>query len=441
MKTDLSRRDFLRTTTAVGAAAGLGALAPSALGGLAEAAETGAYTGPLVVVGANDSPRPGHGIYKLIDSFQQAHPGVSISYQTFTSDRFVALFTAKQASGEQIDVLLPNGQDVRRYAQSNTLLPLDNLVQRDRFQETALRPYTIKGHLWAVPSGAIGGFPIFVNKALLDAAKLPLPRTYADLKRIGAALNKQGIGAFTHQGRNIYLWPVWFFTTFAQVTRNRSIERTFDILSRKGKFTDPDVVQALDLIFAFQRDNLFTKDVLSIDTPGAQTEFLTGRAAFWMWYDSAVITPVRQQNPPNMNLQVMLMPQLVSYPVTSQFPGAGGNGALYAKIAPQRKAIAAQFLQFITSDASDAYLVQDGSEALGVNKNAQGSNDPVAVSLKRLIPNLTIYLDWYWPPEVTRAFQEGIQAGVAGNLTAQAVAKDIQSVFDGLVANGYKFQQ
>ncbi len=45
-------------------------------------------------------------------------------------------------------------------------------------------------------------------------------------------------------GKVIYMWPVWFFTTFAQTTGNRSIERTVEILSGKGKFTDPDFVEA-----------------------------------------------------------------------------------------------------------------------------------------------------------------------------------------------------
>ncbi len=386
---------------------------------------------------------PPHGLYKLFKDFEKQNPGVSISYSVMPSERFVALFTAAQASGEQIDVLLLNGQDVRRYALAGTLMNLDPIATpsiRERYQPYGIKTYTLKGHLYALPFGAIGGFPIFVNKALLDDIKMPLPKTYADLKRIGAALNKNGLGAFTHQGRNIYLWPVWFFTTFAQVTRNRSIERTFQILSNKGKFTDPDVVQALDLIFQFSRDNLFTKDVLSIDTPGAQIEFLTGRAAFWMWYGSAVITPVRQQKPPHMDLHVMGMPRLVSYPVKSQFPGGVGPACIYSKIAPERKDIAVKLIEFLTTDASDAYLVQDGSESVAANQHVNGSNDPVALQLKALVPNMTTYLDWYWPPEITRAFQEGIQAGVAGNLTAENVAKDIQNTFAGLLAQGYKFQ-
>lgn len=292
MKMDLSRRGFLRATAATGATLGMGALMPSALGGMAEAAARRAYTGKFVVIGIPLST-PGRGYTKLLTTFQQQHPGLSISYTSIPSERFVALFSAAAASGEQIDALLLNGQDVRRYALAGSIIPLDTLVSyRDRFQASSLTPYTVKGRLVALPTGPVGGFPIGANMALLERINKPYPTTYAELKQVGAALQKQGVAAFTHPGKNIYLWPVWFFTTFAQTTGNKSIQRTFDILGGKGKFTDPDVVEALDLIFQFSRDNLFSRDVLSIDTPGAQTEFLTGRAAFWMGYGSATIAAV-----------------------------------------------------------------------------------------------------------------------------------------------------
>ena len=440
MKMDLSRRGFLRATAATGATLGMGALTPSALGGMAEAAARRAYTGKFVVIGIPLST-PGRGYTKLLTTFQQQHPGLSISYTSIPSERFVALFSAAAASGEQIDALLLNGQDVRRYALAGSIIPLDNLVSyRDRFQASSLTPYTVKGRLVALPTGPVGGFPIGANTALLERINKPYPATYAELKQVGAALQKQGVAAFTHPGKNIYLWPVWFFTAFAQTTGNKSIQRTFDILGGKGKFTDPDVVEALDLIFQFSRDNLFSRDVLSIDTPGAQTEFLTGRAAFWMGYGSATIAAVTPQVP-HMKLAMKLMPRLVSNTsVVPQFPGGpGAAAAIYAKTTPQRRAMALALFNDLTTDANDAYLVRDGQEALGVNKNAPTSSAAVDQQYKALIPRLTTYLDWYWPPEVNGAFQQGIQAGVGGNQSAKQVAQTVQTVFEGLVVKGYKF--
>jgi raffinose/stachyose/melibiose transport system substrate-binding protein len=393
-----------------------------------------------VVIGVANST-PGRGWNKLFNDYQKLRPGVQIEYTFFTSERFVALFTAAQASGEQIDILGLNGQDLRRYALANALMPLDHMPTLERFQKVALDTYSIGGHLWALPSGEMGGFPIFYNNALLKKVGVAPPRTYHDFLHIRDALAKVGASVFTHEGKNIYLWPVWFFTTYAQVTGNRSVEKTIATLSGRGKFTDPEVVQALDLIFQFSRDKLFSPSVLSDDVPDCDAEFLTGKAVFRLHWDGE-IGQVHDQKPPNMDLQVQLLPRLVSNgAVKSQFPGGTGAAmGIYSKIAPQRVSVAQDFLNFFTTDDNCTYLLQDAGQTLGVNKKSIGSTDPVALAEAKLLPNMTIYLDWIWPPEVTRAFQEGIQAGVSGNYKAPQVAADIQSVFDGLVRNGYKFK-
>jgi raffinose/stachyose/melibiose transport system substrate-binding protein len=433
-----SRRDFLRTSAAAGAAAGLGALAPSALSGVARAAGAAGYQGKVVIYGV-DTAASGHGTFKLLADFEKQNPGVTVQYVSFPSDKFVALFTAAQASGEQIDMVDLNGQDLRRYALAGDLLPLDSLPYKERFLGAGRAIYTIGGHLWALPKGGAGGFPIFYNNALLKKAGVAPPRNYADFLRIGAALKKSGTSVFTHDGGLIYLWPVWYFTTFAQTTGNKSVQKTFDVLKGNGKFTDPESVQALQLIFNFATDKLFSPDVLSLQTPGATAEFLTGKAAFWLHYDG-IIGDVRRTKPPNMDLKVMLLPKLVKTPAKSQFPGGFGSAlGIWSKIAPERKAVALQLLDFLTSDASDDWLILDGHNTLGTNVKAVGTTDPVGLAEKALLPNMTIYLDWYWPPQITTAFQQGIQAGVTGIQSAAQVAANIQLVMDGLRAGGYKF--
>jgi len=424
-----------------GAAAGIAGVLPLPI---QAASRTGSYRGKITVYGTA-VPTPGHpGVLKLFQDFGKAHPGITIENHGFPSERFVALFTAAQASGEQVDMLLLNGQDLRRYAVAGDMVPLNGLPHLERFWPIGLKTYTINGKLWALPTGSIGGFPIFYNKALLDKYHLPVPQTYAQLLAVGKELTKQGVSAYTHDGKNIYLWPVWFFTTYAQATANRSVEKTIATLTGHGKFTDPEVVEALDVIFDLARHKIFSPDVLSLDTDGATAEFMTGKAAFWLHYDGVIAT-VRQAappslNPPSMNLDVTLFPRIGKKSIKRQFPGGTGAAAgIYSKTSPARQKVVTEILEFITTDRANAYLVTNGASTMGTNIHAKGSTDLVALKERTLLPNMTIYLDWYWPPEITRAFQEGIQAGVGLKKTAPQVARDIQAVFTKLLKSGYKF--
>ena len=85
-------------------------------------------------------------------------------------------------------------------------------------------------------------------------------------------------------------------------------------------------------------------------------------------------------------------------------------------------------------------VYRDTNKISVLTTKLEGASDPLSQQVAGLVDNLTTYLDWLWPPQITRAFQEGIQAGVAKQKKAEEVASDIQKEFDKLVASGYKFQ-
>src|SRR4051794_38773981 len=135
-----------------GAAAGIAGVLPLPI---QAASRTGSYRGKITVYGTA-VPTPGHpGVLKLFQDFGKAHPGITIENHGFPSERFVALFTAAQASGEQVDMLLLNGQDLRRYAVAGDMVPLNGLPHLERFWPIGLKTYTINGKLWALPTGSI----------------------------------------------------------------------------------------------------------------------------------------------------------------------------------------------------------------------------------------------------------------------------------------------
>lgn len=434
-----SRRAFLRTTA--GAMAGLTALAPTGLAGIARIADAASrYSGPFVIV-ADDSWPPG--VAKLIAQYRKMRPNLEVRDVVLgPMEQFPALFSAARISGEQLDVVLLNGLHMRTYASAGALLPLDNKIPYlARFYPSAVDEAREHGHLYGVPTSYGGGFLVGYNNAILAKAGLAVPRDYADFLHCRDVLGKQGIGVFTQAGKQILVWGVWFFLTYAQTSGNQSLAKTIDTLRGKRLFTDPEVVEALQLIFNFGRDRLFTPGLNSLDFAGAMAEFLTGKAAFYYFGDSQLIDAVRSQHVPNMDLKLMEMPLLVSdTSVRRQWPGAlGWPACLYAGIAPERIPVALDFVNFITSDASNAAILHAARASVGPNIHATGGNDPLYARVHELAPDIALYLNWLWPPEVDQAFCEGIAAGVAGTRTALQVARSTQSVFDGLVAKGYTF--
>ncbi len=392
----------------------------------------------LVVI-SQTGAAPDKALPKALKAFETANPGLTTKLVLYPEEKFVAMYTAAQTAGEQVDLLNLNGQDLRRYATSNALLSFDSISYKERFIPEALVPYTVNGHLWGLPAGAAGGFVVFTNRALLERLGLKVPSTYDALKQVGDALRAKGFSAFTHPGKVIYMWPVWFFTTFAQTTGNRSIERTIEILSGKGKFTDPDVVEALDLVFRFSRDKLFSPGVFGLDFANAQSEFQTGKACFYLFHDS-IAKGLHDAEGEQLKLDFMLMPNLVKESVISQYPGGPGLVmAIPAKIDPARKEAAFRLIDFLSSDESNRDSMQINGGAVPVNAKVQPSDLPFYQKEKTEISKMVTYLDWFYPPEITTALQEGLQSGLAGRITAEALSKNLQALLERLSSTGFHF--
>jgi raffinose/stachyose/melibiose transport system substrate-binding protein len=431
----LTRRQFLHHS---GKAALVASLAGFASPLIRTTRAAGSSNNTLVVI-SQTGAAPDKALPKALKEFEAVNPGVTTKLVLYPEEKFVAMYTAAQTSGEQADLLNLNGQDLRRYATSNALMSFTSFTYKDRFIPEAIAPYGVNGQLWGLPAGAAGGFVVFTNRALLEKVGLTVPSTYQELKQIGDALRSKGLNAFTHPGKIVYMWPVWFFTTFAQTSGNRSIERTAEILSGKGKFTDPDVVEALDLVFQFSRDKLFSPGVFGLDFANAQSEFQTGKACFYLFHDS-IAKGLHDAEGEQLKLDFILMPNLVKKSVISQFPGGPGLVmAIPSNIDPARKDLALRLIDFLSSDDVNRESMQINGGAVPVNANVQPSDLPFYQKEKTVISKMVTYLDWFYPPEITTALQQGLQAGVAGRISAEALSKNLQAELDRLSNGGYHF--
>ena len=408
------------------------------MGGVVFAVENTELQGKLIVAGAGGAEGE---MGEQVDRFNEAFPNVDVEFANFTSEKYTELFAAMKNSGEQIDIMYLNAQDLRRYAVAGDLMDLSDLSYIDRFRPVGIETFTIDGKLWAVPRGSIGGFNVYYNKALLERYGFSYPETYDELVTIGQALAADGIATVTHPGKNLYLWPVWFFSTYEQATGGKSMEYTLDTLKGTRKFTDPEVVLGLDLIGQFTKDDLFIKGINSTDGDGSLANIITGRALMAITLDWRAVK-LATEGTGEVELDVALLPYLTADKVQPIYPGGPGMAfSIYSGINPDNRAMADAFLEFVTRDDQIAQAAAKWDWSTTINANVPSPSDEPMIQKfdAEIAEYMVTYLDWYWPPEITRAFQEGIQAVVDGQKTGEQAAQEIQTVFDKLVAEGYEF--
>lgn len=437
----ISRRRFLQVSAFATAGAALAACVPAAAPAAQESAEgdtpstSGETTIVILSAGNPDQNAP------LIEAIEEAHPGVTVDWRGLTSERYTELFAAAEVAGDQIDLMDLNGQDLRRYAVGGKLKDLSDIEYKDRFREVGLRTYTIGDKLWALPRGGISGFTFFYNKKALEAIGVDKePESYDELLEWSPQLQEAGYAAVTHAGKNIYLWPVWQFFTYAQTSGNNPVEETWKTLQGEKKFTDEDHVAALEILYRYAQDGMFIEGVNSLDNDGTWLNFSQGKAAFWYTHTGA-ISNFRGGDFPELDMS--LVQPLRSVPdVDRMMPGGTGSAdGIYANIAEERLEIAQSILDLMTSDEWVKWANTTFSDPVSTNANVEASDDPLAIKYaEECAPLQFTYLDWYWPPEITRAFQENQQALVAGTKDPDGAAESIQAVLDELYADGYTFE-
>jgi ABC-type glycerol-3-phosphate transport system substrate-binding protein len=197
----------------------------------------------------------------------------------------------------------------------------------------------------------------------------------------------------------------------------------------------------LEILYRFAQDKMFNESVLSADRDAAWLLFTQGKGAF-LYIHSGAIGDYERGDFPQLDMGLMPPVRAVSDDsVQRQLPGGTGTAlSKYAKIDAARNGLADSVLELITGDELVAWLNEFSGDPVSCNQNVTASDSPLALEYaEKCSPNQITFLDWFWPPEITRAFQENQQAIVSGDTTPDEAAAAIQGVLEDLYADGYRF--
>jgi raffinose/stachyose/melibiose transport system substrate-binding protein len=227
-----------------------------------------------------------------------------------------------------------------------------------------------------------------------------------------------------------------------QTTGGKAVDTTFATLQGQSPtFTDKAYVDAFQGLATLGSSNIFANGYQALQEDAANALFSSGKAAMFFGGTWDVSTIMSQA--PSLNIKVIPFPTFVDGASPNAFGGTGMAVAAYAKAPSGDQDLDAKLVDYMAG--ADVAKVLDSAASGALNLPTVKGLQPATTSalgssiIDTLLPKTQSFLDWYWPKEVTAAFQNDIQSVVGGKMTPDAAAQDVQNAFDGAVANGWKF--
>lgn len=371
--------------------------------------------------------------------FKAAHPDVTeiVHDARGTVTDGLARLRNAQLAGDQVDVVVCAANPVNTsYARLGLIKPVDALVDsmKDRFTDGSVANFTVGGKVWGVPVSAVNLTTFFYNKDLFDQAGVAAPKTYEEFLAIAPKLSALGVIPVIHQGKNAWMWPLYYMSSLAETTGNNQVAFVEDTLAGKAKFTDPPSLKALQLTRKWVDDGILDPQSNELDEDAMKSVFYSGKAA--AYFGGSWDVPGIAANA-GFKWGVFKFPKYSSEPGNPVAFGGAESGLCVSASSPN-PTLAEAYVAFAAEDANTADLLAPLKPLATSHKGVPGADDPIAKDLQTFLP-ADKFLDWIWPRELTETIQREIQAMMGGSETPEQAAANIQAKYDSMVASGYKY--
>jgi arabinogalactan oligomer/maltooligosaccharide transport system substrate-binding protein len=302
---------------------------------------------------------------RLTDAYSAEHPNVSFEVVNKDVDALPAEFEAASVAGDAPELLLAGAERAGPFTSADLLLPLDTVVDRQRFVPTAADALTSDGTLWGAPLWFGNQLMLYWNKELAgDTA----PATSDEWVAKARELTKgDQVGIAFNQNESFWLVP--FLGGFGgSVFADDGVTPTLDS-------------EAMRKALAFLYDLKFVAKVTPPDADYREADelFREGRAAYSIngdWTLGAYAAEA-DADPPGLgeDLGVAPLPTLVGG--ADPKPFIAGMFLMASKAVggdPDVEAYVADFLDFGTGKQQQVQLVEDLRR---LPANVEAIRDPV----------------------------------------------------------------
>src|SRR5687768_15173833 len=305
---------------------------------------------------------------ELADKFMAANPGITIRMEVTVSDGLPQRVLTALQSGAPPDIIEVQHGWVNGYAQSDLIVPLDDVIEeREDYTPAALDYVTWEGKLWAIPY-RIETHAIIFNKGLWSGAGLDVdnpPQTWPELIAAAEKLTETGISGFAITGGGEVGNTIFRSLPFIWMNGGGIVS---DDLTT-AIVNSPEAVEAVTFYTDFYKNGLSPASTLENDGLANRRLFIANQVATYQsgQFDVPAIR--------NENAQIDIGAFPIPHPEGKETAAILGGWSFVVPRDAKNPEEAKLFLKFLNTSENQAFFT-DTFPARVSSMSAERFNDP-----------------------------------------------------------------
>jgi ABC-type glycerol-3-phosphate transport system substrate-binding protein len=441
-----TRRDVLKAGTLIASG---GVIAPLLAACATPSRRSPSPTsGSITVISHAGDPGTEPALHKVLDDFAAQHPGVVWDIRELPGGgpEWDRLARGAMASGEPIDLVEINGQQLRGWVRDGLLADLGadpevaDVLDRvpRRYHLSGAGETTTRAFPLAVSRG-VHTTGLFYNKARLDMAGLGPPASIADLEAMVTPLAAVGAAPLVHCSGDVFFNQVlvtWLLPMIAERVGD-PLEFADRTVRGEVRYDSPEWTELFETIAGLRASGVLLAGSGAVDYATMQQLFLQGQAA--TTFNGTWLLPQLLAASPTVPFELHVAPPpLVDGAVRPRPILAWTGFALPAQPGPNRDRVV-QFLRYASEPAVDRAVV-DGLQVFSpIAASNVAIKSDIAQEFLPMFEDAITPMDWLWEPEVTAEIDSQVQALVKGDTDPRSAGAAIEATAEALRSAGRSY--
>lgn len=373
----------------------------------------------------------------LLKKFMEKNPDVKVVDESLNDENaFNNKFKTGVATGNMPEIWMNYGGEAFKDYAKNIALDIEPYLKEDKAWSDAFLPlfdtwkYSDLQGIYGVPN-EFYSVAIYYNKELFEKAGAKPPTTIEEVpalvdkfKPLGAVPMAMGEKENFRGGHLMNYLSMKKF----------GFQKTQDLVSRKAKWNDPDMVGLLQIMKDWQDKGVFGQNIVTLDNNATTAMFFSGKSA--MLFEGVWAVSSMAASPIADKIGVIPFPYFQDKPEFKDtwFGGAGGYSIAKSAEAGKRDA-AVKLVKYLTSVEAFQYYFEATKGGVYPVKMDMGTSkvDPVTteyIKAQNSAKEFKAEIESYDPlAQLTDKTRNEIQGMFAGN-KPQKAADAIQSFVD-----------